>query len=103
MSRLNYDSEATVHRVSYVGNAGTYAETGSYYGFFQPVDSDNNTIALQVMGQAYQFVTDGAADIQPSDKLFIDSVEYRVRGIRRNAMKRHDFLTVTLELTVKDN
>lgn len=102
MSRFNYDSEATIYRISYVGNAGSYAESGSYYGFFQPIDADNNTIAFQIMGQAYQFVTEGTADIQASDKLVIDSVEYRVRGVKRNTMKRHDILTVILELPLKD-
>lgn len=102
MSRFNYDTLATVHRASYTGNAGSYSEANSYYGFFQPIDQDNNTIALNIMGQAYQFVTEGDADIKASDKLIINSEDYRVRGVKRNDMKRHDFLTVLLEKPLKN-
>lgn len=103
MSRFNYESSATVYRIGYVGNAGSYSATGDVYeGFFQPIDNDNNTTAIQMMGQGYQFVTEGDADIQASDKLVIDGVEYRVRGIKRNVMKRHDFLTALLEEPLKN-
>lgn len=102
MRRFHYSTPAAVWRHEYTGNKSAIEDLSkTYYGFFQPIDSDTNTVALGIMSQAYQFVTDGNADIKPSDMLVIDSVQYRVRGIRRNIMKRQDFLTAIMELSVK--
>ena len=100
MSRRSFfNTTARVWKQVYTGNKSVLTDTSvDHLGFFQPIDSDQNTVALGLVGQAYQFVTDGDADIQASDALVIDSVEYRVRGVKRNVMKRQDFLTVLLEL-----
>ena len=103
MTRFNYNSTAALWRQVYTDNKSVLTDQSTtYYGFFQPIDSDQNTVALGIMGQAYQFVTTGQNDIRANDVLIIDSEEYRVRGVRRNKMKRHDFRTCVLELSVKE-
>lgn len=95
--RFNYDTIATKQDLSYTGNKGSYSGSAEFYGFFSPIDSDENVIALGIVGQAYQFVTEGTADIEATDILTINSEEYRVRGVRRNRMKRQDKLTCIME------
>jgi hypothetical protein len=105
MSRYNFETSAALWRQVYSGSPKKSVLTDqsqSYDGFFQPIDADQSTIALGIIGQAYQFVTEGGVDIQADDVLVINSVKYGVRGVRRNTMKRHDFLTCVLELSVKE-
>lgn len=101
--RSNFTTDAEVFRSSYVGDISSYSSTGNTYcGFFQPVDPDDNTIALRIQGQAYSFHTDGDADIVQNDKLLIDGVEYRVRGVRRHFMGSQDFKVCVMELPNKE-
>lgn len=103
MGRFNFETPATAKRQVYTGSKSVLTSTGTtFYGFFQPIDSDQNTTNLHIIGQAYQYVTEGDADIKAGDTLTINSVEYRVRGIKRNTMKRQDFLTAIMELPVKE-
>lgn len=102
MSRFNFETPAALWRQVYTLNKSVLTnQNKTFYGFFQPIDSDQNTVALGIISQAYQFLTDGDVDIKPSDALVIDSKEYRVRGVKRNTMKRQDHLTCTMELSVK--
>lgn len=101
--RFNFETPAAVWRQVYTANKSVMTNQNvTVYGFFQPIDSDMNTVALGIIGQAYQFVCEGDSDIRAADKLVIDSVEYRVRGAKRNTMKRSDFKTCTMELSVKE-
>lgn len=102
MSRFNFDTPAIIGVLTQSGNKSSYAAGDTINGFFQPIDSDQNTVALGIVGQAYQFVTDGDADIKAAYTLTIDSIEYRVRGVRRNQMKRQDHLTCIMELPLKE-
>jgi hypothetical protein len=98
--RFNFNTSAALWRHVYSGDKSTLTDQSTTYeGFFQPIDADQNTVALGIVSQAYQFVTDGDADIVASDMLVIDSVQYRVRGVRRNQMKRQDFITCIMELS----
>jgi len=101
--RFNYNFNATVKRSVYAGGKSNYVATGNVYlGFFSPVDQDQNIPGLQTMSQAYQFQTDGDADIQAADRLTIDAVDYIVRGVRKFDLKRQYFIDCQLELAVKN-
>jgi len=103
MSRFNFNTVASIWRHVYTGNKSVLTDLSiDYEGFFQPIDSDQNTVALGLVSQAYQFVTEGANDITPNDHLIIDSATYIVRGVKRNTMKRQDFLTCIMEKPVKE-
>lgn len=102
MGRFNFDTKATRKRLSYASSKGSYGTGTDYYGFFTPVENDANTIALNIMGQAWAFYTDPDADILASDSLTINSVDYQVRGVRRFNQKRNDFLECMLERAVTD-
>jgi len=102
MNRFHFNSQAALWRQVYTGNVSTLTDQSiDYFGFFQPIDSDTNTVALGITSQAYQFVADGSADIGASDVLVIDDTQYRVRGIRRHRMLSQDFLICIMELSVR--
>ncbi len=97
------EKKASLERLgAYSGNKASYVSTGTEIrGFLMPIDSDQNVIALGIMGQAYEFTTQGYQDIQIKDVLTIETVEYRVRGIKRETAGVLDVLVLTLELSVK--
>lgn len=97
------DIPATLKRLgAYSGNKASYASVGgTIYGFFEPVEVDQNIIGLGIMGQAYKFYTNGDQDIRTSDVLTVSSVDYNVRGVRRNTSQGLDVLECTLELSIK--
>ncbi|TXH07874.1 MAG: hypothetical protein E6R04_11905 [Spirochaetes bacterium] len=78
------------------------AVAGSIKGFFSPADDDENIKALNVFGQAYQFITRPAADVRPNDKLTIDSVIYNVRGVSKYKLMGTYFLKCILEVPNND-
>lgn len=97
-------SKATVERLgAYSGNKATFsAVSGDIRGYFQPIDSDKNIIALGIEGQAYQFVTNGYEDIQTKDRLTISGAVYYVRGVQRFTAGKIDELRVILEQQVSE-
>lgn len=72
MGRFNFNTEASVSRQVYTANKSVLTDTEDRVdGFFQPIDSDQNTVALGLVGQAYQFVCEGEADIRANDVLWL--------------------------------
>lgn len=78
------DTAATIRRLAtYAGSKAERATVaGSVYGMFSPIDSDANTIALNMVGQAYTFICGGDTDIRERDELTINSATYTVKGIQ---------------------
>jgi len=101
--RFNYNAEATVKRLSaYSSDKSSYAAvSGTIRGSFNPIEPGFKTEQLQIMGQAYQFTTDGRTkDIRVNDVLTISAVEYKVKGVARYALGAIDELRITLEISV---
>lgn len=95
----SFQDAVTVKRLTQTNDQSAYATVSgvTYYGFFRPVDTSQNIIALRITGQAYQFTTDGANDIRNSDILTYNSEEYGVLGVKRMTQKGIDTLDCFLE------
>lgn len=101
--RYNFNISATVKRLaSYSGDKSAYAAvTGTIRGSFQPIDASHKTEQLQIIGQAYEFITDGRTqDIRVNDVLTISTIEYRVKGVARYVFAGSDLLKCILEISV---
>lgn len=98
--RFNYNTTATQKRLeAYSGGKSSYASQGDgVRGYFAPLQANQQTQALGVFGQAYEFTTDGHKDILVNDILTINSIDYGVRGIARYAIGGQDVLRCTLDL-----
>lgn len=94
--------EATILRLGpYVGGKATYSAGTPVRGFLEPIATDQSVIALGIEGQAYRFVVNGNIDARVGDRLSIDSIEYRVRGIQPFEIGGINNRELTLELSVK--
>ena len=103
--RYNFDTDATVKRLgAYSGDQSSYAAvTGTIRGSFQPLEPSQKTEQLQIIGQAFEYVTDGRTkDIQVNDVLTINSVEYRIKGVARYKFASIDILKCIVEATVNN-
>lgn len=102
--RFQFTTSATVKRLAnYSGNKSSYASvSGTILGFFTPAQNYQAVQQLGIIGQAYEFTTDGHKDIRVNDILTIDSVDYGVQGVARYRMGAQDFLRCTLNLLVNE-
>lgn len=101
--RYNYNTSATQQRLgAYSSNKATYASvSGTIRGSFQPIDNSHKIEQLGIIGQAYEFITDGRTqDIQVNDILTISSIEYRVKGVARYNFGAIDQLKCILQISV---
>lgn len=98
--RYHYNTVATQKRLSaYSGNKSTFADvSGTLHGFFTPIDNYQRVQSLGIIGQAFEFITDGAKDIKANDIITIDSTAYGVVGVSRYRMASQDILRVYLQL-----
>lgn len=84
---------------AYSGGKASYSSVaGNIFGNFQPLTPNQLTEGLGIIGQPYLFVTQGDVDIKAADILTIDSLDYKVKGVRRQQNGSIDALEVTLEL-----
>ena len=81
--------QVTVKRLSYTGQKGVKTTIAgvSYFGLMTPIDSNENTVGLKLVGQGFKFSTDAAADIQAGDVLVWQGEDYSVKGIQRYRQK----------------
>lgn len=98
-----YDTTATIKRLTYLADVGTYSTVSgvTLYGLFLPLDPEKNPNQVKAGTQAFKFSTDGTATVYASDILVIDATNYQVRGLRRYTIKSLDFLDIILELTAR--
>lgn len=98
-----FDTTATIKRLTYTSDVGTYAAVASttLYGFFAPLDPMKEPNQVSAGVQGYKFSTDGSATVYASDILTINSTDYQVKGLRRYTMRSLDFLDITLELAAR--
>lgn len=90
---------ATIKRLSYTSDVGTYSTVSgtTLYGLFLPLDPANQPAEVQMGMQAYKFTTEGSSTVYASDVLTISSTDYQVKGLRRYTVGSLDFLDIILE------
>lgn len=98
-SMLN--TPATVKRLSYTNDVGTYSVVATLRGLFLPLDPQQAPMEIKAGVQAHKFTTDAALTINPSDVLTINSEDYQVKGQRRYTMGSLDFLDIILEKSAR--
>lgn len=87
---------------TYSSSKATYStKNDRVYGQFRPIGASMATVALNIQGQAYQFVTEGYKPIQANDKLTIEENVYGVKGVARTTLGGVDMLVCTLERDIK--
>lgn len=66
-------------------NIKSWQEVGTISVMFLPLSAEMSQIARAegIMGKAYNLYAGVGADIQETDRVVIDSIEYDVRGIRK--------------------
>lgn len=103
MSFSFFTTQATVKRLSaYSGDKSSYASVaGTIEGQFQPINPSMATVALNIVSQAYQFITDGDQDIRAGDVLTVDSADYGVKGVSLYRQGSIQFLKCTLEKSIQ--
>lgn len=99
-----FNTPATIKRLSYTSDIGSYATVSgvTLFGLFEPFDPQQAPIETQAGVQAYKFSTDGNAVVYASDIIVINSVEYQVKGLRRYVLGSLDFLDIILELGARN-
>lgn len=102
--RFNYNKSITVKRLgTYTGGKATFAAVaGTIRGYFTPAASSQTTLSLGIIGQAFEFYTDGQKDIKVNDVLTIDSVDYGVQGISIYQLGGNYFQKCILQLMTKE-
>lgn len=101
--RYNFNTDATQKRLAtYSSDKSTFASVaGTIRLSWQPIEPSFKTEQLQIVGQAYEGVTDGRTkDIQVNDILTINSVEYKVKGVARYNFGGIDLLKCLCEISV---
>lgn len=100
----NYVTAATRKTLStYASDKTSYsAVSGTIYGAFNPIAANQNTIALGIMSQAYEFDTDGDQTILAGDILTINSVDYGVKGVATYNQMSISVLKCVLELAIQN-
>lgn len=100
----NYTTPATRKTLSaYSGDKTSYgAVSGTIYGAFNPIAPNQNTIALGIVSQAYEFVTGGDETILAGDTLTINSIEYGVKGVALYEQMSISVLKCVLEKTIQN-
>ena len=79
---------ATIERLTAeVGNPKikSWQEVGTISVMFLPLSAEMSQIAKAegIIGKAYNLYTEVEADIQETDRVVIDLIEYEVRGIKK--------------------
>ena len=90
---------ATIKRLTYTADVGTYAAVAgvTLQGLFLPLDPQQAPQETKSGVQAYKYTVDGAGTVYASDILTIAAADYQVKGLRRYTLGSLDFLDVILE------
>lgn len=84
----SFTDPVTIKRLTQTSDKSAYAAvSGTFYGLLSPVDQDQKIIALKIVGQAYQFSTDGNNDIRVGDILTFNGEEYGCKGTQKHNQK----------------
>ena len=100
---MKTNKEATIKRLEAEianPNIKSWNEIGTARVMFLPLSSEKSQIAVAegIMGKAYTLFMDVSADIQETDRVVIDTIEYDVRGIKKyDGSQLVDHLEVLIE------
>ena len=75
---------AEIFRLSYTGKIENRSSLGTIQGFLKPASSEVSLINNIQSGQAFVFLVKYTPDIQVTDVLIVDSVEYNAKGVKNN-------------------
>jgi len=66
-------------------NIKSWAETGTVSVFFQPMSDEKRQLAKAegIIGKAHILFAEVTADVQETDRVVIDTLEYDVKGIKK--------------------
>lgn len=101
--KFDFNTAATQKRLAYTGDKSAYSTVAgvTFYGHFEPVDSEYKANQLGMGTKGFLYFTDGPSDIAATDILTINSTDYRVRAVRRYTLKGQDYLEVGVEVDIK--
>jgi len=82
------NKEATIKRLAAEvanPNIKSWLEVGTIQVMFLPLSDEKRQIAKAegIVGKAYRLFAEVSADIQESDRVVIDTLEYDVKGIKK--------------------
>lgn len=81
-------------------NIKSWAEVGTIKVMFLPLSAERSQIAAAegIIGKAYILFAELSADIQETDRVIIDTIEYDVKGIKKyEGSKAVDHLEILIE------
>jgi len=84
---MKTNKQATIKRLTATANPNIkeWQEVGTISVMFLPLSAERRQIARAegIIGKAYTLFAELSADIQETDRVVIDEVEYDVKGIKR--------------------
>lgn len=84
---MKTNKTTTIKRLTATANPNVkeWSEVGTISVMFLPLSAEKSQIAKAegIIGKAYTLFADSAADIEETDRVVIDTLEYDVRGIKK--------------------
>ena len=71
---------ATVSRLNKVGDTSSYSTVGTVRGFLKPLSEEQSAVNEIQYGKGFSFTTKKNSDIEASDIITIDGIDYTVNG-----------------------
>ena len=81
MSHFFDEKSFSVKRQTYVGDKSSFAIIATGTGHFRVLNEDQATINGLQYGQAHSLAVLLSVDIQETDKVLIDGIDYTVQGV----------------------
>lgn len=91
-----FTTEFTTKRLTITAGKSAYSAYGSGSGFFKPMSDEMAMINSVQIGQGYLLDTDGDTDINTTDRITINSVDYDVKAIAVHEMRGLSYKKITL-------
>lgn len=70
-----------IKRQTYTGGKSSYATTSSTTGYLRPLSEEQAAANQMQWGQAFSLIVETRVDIQETDRVIVDLVEYTVKGV----------------------
>jgi len=94
--RGNFTTPYTTKRLTIASGKSTYSALGSGEGFFKTMGDEMAMLNNIQAGQGFLMDTDGDADILPTDRVTVNSVDYDVKGVSAHEMRGLSYKKVIL-------
>lgn len=86
----------TSTRLTQTGKKSAYGASTSGECHFRQMDEQTSSINQIQYGLGFKMTVEGSADILVSDIVTIDSIEYAVQGVKKEAMGSLEYTEVVL-------